>query len=109
MDGDIVNVGIGMASKTSAMAQSVTSMDGMNRTIYPGGFASDLRNGTWGMMNQLHGSGFYSEFESRESGGGEGIYDSMALPDNFLGQYYTQVKESIKYFYLLFSVTQSRQ
>lgn len=90
VDGDMVNMGMGMVTQTSAMApmagfdvqKSVTSMDGMNGAIY--------QEGTWGMMNQQGGSGFYSEFESREAGGG--IYDSMALPVNFLGQYYTQVR-----------------
>ncbi|KAG7228891.1 hypothetical protein INR49_008669 [Caranx melampygus] len=41
-------------------------------------------------MNQNRGSGFYSEFESRESAGGRGMYDGMALPDHFLAQYYSQ-------------------
>uniref|UniRef100_A0A4W6EPD7 Cadherin domain-containing protein n=1 Tax=Lates calcarifer TaxID=8187 RepID=A0A4W6EPD7_LATCA len=96
MDGDM-NVDMGMASKTLAMnsmaglglQKSVTSMDGMNGATYGEGFVSDHREGTWG-MNQLSGSGFYSEFEGRESGGGGGIYDVMALPDHFLAQYYTQ-------------------
>ncbi|GLD67701.1 desmoglein-2-like protein, partial [Lates japonicus] len=96
MDGDMINVDMGMASKTLAMnsmaglglQKSVTSMDGMNGATYGEGFVSDHREGTWG-MNQLSGSGFYSEFEGRESGGG-GLYDCMALPDHFLAQYYTQ-------------------
>ncbi|XP_071342910.1 desmoglein-2.1-like isoform X2 [Trachinotus anak] len=86
IDGDIVKVDTGIGTKTSAIAQSVTSMDGMNR----GGFASDHREGTWG-INQISGSGFYSDFEGRESRGGGGIYDGMALPDHFLRQYYSQV------------------
>uniref|UniRef100_A0A3B4V4R9 Desmoglein-3-like n=1 Tax=Seriola dumerili TaxID=41447 RepID=A0A3B4V4R9_SERDU len=53
-------------------------------------------------VNQRSGSGFYSEFEGRESGGGGGIYDGMALSDHFLGQYYSQVRNN---FYPLFSVT----
>ncbi|XP_053178220.1 desmoglein-2.1-like [Scomber japonicus] len=89
--GDMVQRG--MAAKSSAMApmadydfqKSVTSIDGINGHINPDGH----REGTWGMMNQMSYSGFYSEFESREAGGGE-IYDGMALPDNFLGQYYSQ-------------------
>ncbi|CAK6969743.1 desmoglein-2.1-like [Scomber scombrus] len=89
--GDMVQ--IGMAAKSSAMApmadfdfqKSVTSIDGINGNINLDGH----REGTWGMMNQMSHTGFYSEFESREAGGGE-IYDGMTLPDNFLGQYYTQ-------------------
>ncbi|GAA6223890.1 desmoglein-2-like [Lates japonicus] len=97
MDGDMINVDMGMASKTLAMnsmaglglQKSVTSMNGMNGATYGEGFTTDHREGTWG-MNQLSGSGFYSEFEGRESGGGGGIYDGMALPDHFLAWYYTQ-------------------
>ncbi|XP_071342912.1 desmoglein-2.1-like isoform X2 [Trachinotus anak] len=85
IDGDIVKVDTGIGTKTPAIAQSVTSMDGMNR----GGFASDHREGTWG-INQISGSCFYSDFEGKESRGGGGIYDSMALPDHFLRQYYSQ-------------------
>lgn len=94
--GDMVQRG--MAAKSSAMApmadydfqKSVTSIDGINGHINPDGH----REGTWGMMNQMSYSGFYSEFESREAGGGE-IYDCMALPDNFLGQYYSQVRNFV--------------
>ncbi|XP_047199070.1 desmoglein-2-like [Hippoglossus stenolepis] len=97
MEGDMFNMGIGMVGKTSAMApratfdfqKSVTSMDGINR-VHQDGFAGDHREETWGMMNQPSASGFHSEFEGRESGGGGGIYDGMALPDHFLEQYYTQ-------------------
>ncbi|XP_070765423.1 desmoglein-2.1-like [Enoplosus armatus] len=91
MDG---NVAMGMANNISAIApmagfdiqKSVTSMDGMNGAVYQEGY----RDATWGMRNELNGSGFYSGFEDRESGAGGGIYDGMALPDHFLRQYYTQ-------------------
>ncbi|XP_023284459.1 desmoglein-2-like [Seriola lalandi dorsalis] len=84
IDGDLIKVDTGMGTKTAAMEQSVTSMDGMNGA----GFAVDHRQ--WEGVNQMSGSGFYSEFEGRESGGGGGIYDGMALSDHFLGQYYSQ-------------------
>ena len=98
MDGQMVETG--MANRTSTLApmasfdyeKSVTSMDGMNGAIYPEGFSSVHREGTMGRMNQMSGSGFYSEFESRESGVGGGLYDGMALPDHFLRQYYFQVR-----------------
>ena len=98
VDGDMVNMG--MATKTSAMApmagfdfeRSVASMDGVNGVIYQDGFESGHRERTWGVMNQSSVTGYYSEFESREAGGGGGIYDNMALPDHFLEQYYTQVR-----------------
>ena len=89
----MVNVGVGMVSKTSAMAPSVTSMDGMNMAIDQGQCAGDHREGTWGAMNQPCSSGFYSEFEGREHVGGGEIYDGMALPEHFLGQYYTRVRK----------------
>lgn len=94
-------VDIDMANKTAAMTpmqgfdfqKSVTSMDGMNGAIYPEGFASVQRDGTWGTLNQQHGSGYYSEFD-KESGEA-GIYDGMTLPDHILRQYYTQVKKKV--------------
>lgn len=98
MDGQMVEMG--MANKTSAMApmaafdyqKSVTTMDGMNGAFYPEGLSSVHREGTMGRMNQRSGSGFYSEFETKESGGGGEFYDGMALPDHFLRQYYSQVR-----------------
>ena len=98
MDGQMVETG--MANRTSAMVpmaafdyqKSVSTMDGMNGAIYPEGLSSVHREGTMGRMNQRSGSGFYSEFETRESGGGGEFYDGMALPDNFLRQYYFQVR-----------------
>uniref|UniRef100_A0A3Q0QVB1 Cadherin domain-containing protein n=1 Tax=Amphilophus citrinellus TaxID=61819 RepID=A0A3Q0QVB1_AMPCI len=92
LDGDTIN--IGMAQKPVAMAplgsfdfpQSVTSINGMNGAAYQGGHRRD----TWG-MNQQDPSGFYSEIETRESLGGGGAYDGIALPDHFLRQYYSQM------------------
>lgn len=107
VDGNMVNAG--MANQALAMVptagldfqRSVTSMDGMNGAFYED-FSSGRREGTWGMMNQPNGSGFYSEFEGRESGVGGGIYDDMALPDYFLGQYYSQVNHlNVSTFYFL--------
>ncbi|KAM7388787.1 hypothetical protein PAMP_024937 [Pampus punctatissimus] len=82
--GEIINGGMRVATKTFAMApmasfdlqKSVSSMGEMNRVIYQYGFAS----------------GSCSEFESKEEGGR--IYDSMALPDCFIRQYYTQKASS---------------
>ncbi|XP_070689059.1 desmoglein-2.1-like [Pempheris klunzingeri] len=94
LDGDMFKVSMGMANNTSDMApmaymdfqKSVTSMNGAG---YQG-----FSNCHKGMMNQPSGSGFFSEFESRESGIEGGLYDSMALPDHFLGQYYSQKVDS---------------
>ena len=91
VDGDPVKIGMGMAPMM-AMApmggmdfnKSANSIDRMNGPVY--------QEGTWGMMNQPTASGFYSEFESRESGVGADFYDGMALPDHFLEEYYTQVR-----------------
>lgn len=82
-----VNIGKDIAGTTSAMVptsvlDSVVSIDGMSGGAYQEGFSR------WGMMNQNNGSGFYS---SRESG----VFDSMALPDHFLRQYYSQVRSII--------------
>uniref|UniRef100_A0A3Q3WQK7 Cadherin domain-containing protein n=1 Tax=Mola mola TaxID=94237 RepID=A0A3Q3WQK7_MOLML len=92
-------VGIGMAGITSAVApkaaldyqKSVTSMDGMNGAIYRGGFSSGQGEGSWGIMNKTTGNGLFSEFHDRESTVGRGVFGGMALPDNFLKQYYSQV------------------
>lgn len=40
------------------------------------------------MFGQEHGGAFYSEFESREGG----VYDGIALPEHYLGEYYSQVR-----------------
>lgn len=99
MDGDMM-----VDANTSGMGQalgfqkSVTSMDGMNRYVYQDGLAAhNLREDSWGMMNQGGGGGgaIYSGYEGRDSAvgfGGGGIFDGMALPDMFLKQYYTQVR-----------------
>lgn len=92
------DVNMGMAKNTFAappmagmgFQKSVSSMDGMNRALYGEGFTGARREETWG--NQPSSRGYYSEFESRASGGGGGMYDGMALPDHFLGQYYGQVR-----------------
>lgn len=100
MDGGTVKIGKKMAGLTSAIApmgaldyhKSVISMDGMNGATYQEGFSSGHGEGMWGMMNQINGSGFYSEFGGRESGVGGGVFDDMGLPDHFLRQYYSQVR-----------------
>lgn len=65
--------------------------------VYGDGYASGHRGESWGMANQAIGSGLYSEFDGRESRAGGGMYEGMALPDHFLGQYYSQVSN---YFYM---------
>uniref|UniRef100_A0A3Q2WUD1 Desmoglein-2-like n=1 Tax=Haplochromis burtoni TaxID=8153 RepID=A0A3Q2WUD1_HAPBU len=59
----------------------------LNGANYQGSYRKEI----WG-MNQQDPSGFYSETETRESLGGVGLYDGMALPDHFLRQYYDQVR-----------------
>lgn len=93
LDGDVLNVA--MAQKPVAMdalgsfdfAQSVGSINRLNGANYQGSYRKDI----WG-MNQQDPSGFYSETETRESLGGVGLYDGMALPDHFLRNYYDQVR-----------------
>ena len=99
VDGNMGNISMGVAQNMAMAApmagigiqQSVTSMDGMNGGIYQDGFEGG-REGAWGMMNQ-QGGGFYTkEFEGIESGLAGGMYDSMALPNHFLEQYYSEVR-----------------
>ncbi|KAM7388788.1 hypothetical protein PAMP_024938 [Pampus punctatissimus] len=83
------NVSAGMANNVSSGANNRFSMDGIN------GAAFEESSGfqTWG--EQWGSSAAYLGFEGREAGvGGGGIYDGMALPDHFLGQYYTQKASS---------------
>uniref|UniRef100_A0A667Y0G7 Desmoglein 2 n=1 Tax=Myripristis murdjan TaxID=586833 RepID=A0A667Y0G7_9TELE len=82
---------------------SSASMDG---AFYQDGYTGGYKDGAWGMMSQTgmmsqadmmgqagmmgqggQGSGLYSEFERRETGG---MYDGIALPCHFLEQYYSQ-------------------
>ncbi|KAE8293849.1 Desmoglein-4 Cadherin family member 13 Precursor [Larimichthys crocea] len=96
MDGALIDMGMAKQSSMAPMGgfnfqKSVTSMDGMNGGTYHDGFTSVYREGTFGMMNQPSGSGFYgSGFERRESAEGGEVYNGMALPDQFLRQYYSQ-------------------
>lgn len=98
MDGALIDMGMAKQSSMAPMGgfdfqKSVTSMDGMNGGTYHDGFTSVYREGTFGMMNQPSGSGFYgSGFERRESAEGGEVYNGMALPDHFLRQYYSQVR-----------------
>ncbi|KAM7410640.1 hypothetical protein PAMA_001872 [Pampus argenteus] len=78
-------VSAGMANNVSSGANNRLSMDMINGAAYEesSGFQ------TWG--EQWGSSAAYLGFEGREAGvAGGGIYDGMALPDHFLGQYYTQ-------------------
>ncbi|CAL1593128.1 unnamed protein product [Knipowitschia caucasica] len=56
------------------------------------GYGAGQMDGTWRGMSQMGGSGFQSEYMSRERD--TGIYDGMALPHHFLGQYYNQKVQS---------------
>ncbi|XP_069378761.1 desmoglein-2.1 isoform X2 [Paralichthys olivaceus] len=89
-----VEVGMGKILAKAPVAgldnhKSVTSIDGIN-WFPPDRLAIGHREDTWGMINRPSVSSFHPEIEGRESGGRGGIYDGMALPDHFLGQYYTQ-------------------
>lgn len=98
VDGDMLGGGVGIVTKSSSMGpmagldygKSVTSI---NKVFYPGA-ASDHGEGTWG-TNHRRNSGFHYDFDHIESGAGGGLYDGMALSDNFLRQYYTQVRNNL--------------
>ncbi|KAM3620644.1 uncharacterized protein V6R79_026394 [Siganus canaliculatus] len=94
VDGDAVKLGWAAASKAAPVAgldsqRSFFSLDGMNRASHQESSWSGQREMAW--MNASNGSALFSGFEDREAGGGAGgLYDGMALPDHFIGQYYTQ-------------------
>lgn len=98
VDGDMAGGGMGIVSKYSSMGpiagldygKSVTSI---NKVFYPGA-ASDHGEGTWGTTHRRN-SGFHHDFDLIESGASGGLYDGMALSDNFLRQYYTQVRNHL--------------
>lgn len=91
-EGDGVEVKTGTAGTTMAALpvfdgqKSVTSMSGG----FPKRFFSSHRGDTMGVLSQPSGSGFYSDFQSRQSIEGD-MFDGMALSYDFLGRYYNQV------------------
>lgn len=98
MDGDGVKMGMGMGMgmagvTSSAVDMGVTPVNGMNGSMLHEVVSSGYREGSWDMMNQGTRSGLYtSEIHGRESRVGGGIFDSMALPDQFMREYYSQVR-----------------
>lgn len=100
MDGDGVKMGMamgmgmGMAGITSSAADmGAIPVNGMNGSMVHEVVSSGYREGAWDMMNQAARSGLYtSEIHGRESRVGGGIFDSMALPDQFMREYYSQVR-----------------
>lgn len=87
LDGAAFKSYMGMANNVSATNNYLTSMDGINGAVCEDGFGFQMEQTR---ENQWDASA-YSGFEDREAGrGGRGIYDGMALPVHFLGQYYTQ-------------------
>lgn len=90
MESNIVMAPVGYGD----FQRSATSMDGvlMHDHSVGGGYA----NGTLGMMSQgmmsqgTMGQGMAGSFTDFEGRGVEGQYDSIALPDHFLNQYYSQ-------------------
>lgn len=78
---------------------------GSKNQVQGASYSQDFLNGSsekpLGIINQTDGYGFYSEVFGREHSGmskaaaageGGGIFDHMALSDDFLEQYYAQVK-----------------
>uniref|UniRef100_A0A7N8XNZ0 Desmoglein-2-like n=1 Tax=Mastacembelus armatus TaxID=205130 RepID=A0A7N8XNZ0_9TELE len=89
MDGNGFKVIPGEANDTSAMVKSVISMGGINRGSHQSGGEMEEM---WERRNwNISGSYQAATLESKGTrGGGGGIFDDMALPHHFLGQYYTQ-------------------
>lgn len=95
---DVDLLDMGMVNRTAAAGQmevmdlhqrSFASMDGMNGGL---GYGAGQMEGSWRGMSQAGGSVFNSEFMSRQAD--TGIFDGMALPHHYLGQYYSQVSLS---------------
>lgn len=99
-----------VAAKTTMAALPVfdgqKSVASMNSGGFEERFASNHRGDTWGVINQPSGSGFYSDFHSRESMAEGDMFNGMALSDHFLGQYYDQVITNFKC--LIFMVIKKR-
>lgn len=81
--------------------QTVGSTNQVTGASYPNDFFDGSNEKALGMINQTDGYGFYSEVFGREyngisksaaTGEGGGIFDHIALSDDFLEQYYAQVK-----------------
>lgn len=81
--------------------QTVGSTNQVKGAPNPNDFFNGSSEKVLGMINQTDGYGFYSEGFGREyssmskaaaAGEGGGIFDHMALSDDFLEQYYAQVK-----------------
>lgn len=80
---------------------TVCSANEVKGASYANDFFSGSSEKALGMISQRDGYGFYSEVFGKEysgmakaaaAGEGGGIFDHMALPEDFLKQYYTQVK-----------------
>lgn len=79
--------------------QTVGSANQVKGASYLNDFFNGNSEKAMGMISQTDGYGFNSEVFGREysgmskaAGEGGGIFDHMALSDDFLEQYYTQVK-----------------
>lgn len=108
VDGEMVEVGMvannggTMAVPVGAGGFQISSMEG---AFNQHGLTGGNKEGACGMVVQAgmmvqarmmgqggQGSGFYSEFERREAGG---VYDGIALPHQFLEEYYFQVRNQL--------------
>ena len=68
--------------------QSTSSMGGV---FYPDGISVA---GGYGNSTLRRENGYYSEFDGRESSAAVEKLSGFALPESYLGNYYTQVRKS---------------
>uniref|UniRef100_A0A3B4AZD5 Cadherin domain-containing protein n=1 Tax=Periophthalmus magnuspinnatus TaxID=409849 RepID=A0A3B4AZD5_9GOBI len=89
IDGNMLNMSMGGTQISNMDLQQRTEMSREVINGYYQGYGASQMEGTWRGLSQFGGSAFQSEYMSRERE--TGIFDGMALPYHYLGQYYNQV------------------
>uniref|UniRef100_A0A8C5E0E4 Desmoglein-2-like n=1 Tax=Gouania willdenowi TaxID=441366 RepID=A0A8C5E0E4_GOUWI len=69
--------------------QSSMSLSGWKKEAFQNAFSSNHRENMW-EMTQQNGSGFNTESKRRQTQQTSAMFDNMALPYHFLGEYYSQ-------------------
>lgn len=95
VDGNVVASALGGANMSNMSTMEFQQHTGMSREVMNGyyqGYGAGQMEGTWRGRSQMGGSRFQSEYMSRETN--TGIFDGMALPYHYLGQYYSQKTDS---------------
>ncbi|KAK7889416.1 hypothetical protein WMY93_024976 [Mugilogobius chulae] len=88
VDGNLYDMSMGGTQRSN---MQFLQHGGMSQEVVSGyyqGFGAGQMEGTWRGRSHMGGSAFQSEYMSREREAG--IFDGMALPYHYLGQYYNQ-------------------